>query len=342
MPPYPDSTDGSTIWTYLQSFNASTLPLNKVSGTFTIAATYCEPAKKFTKRKDTVQLLVHGLGSNRKYWDGLKFPHSAFPGQYSWTQYALSQGYSTLAIDNLGSGESARPDPIQTVQSSLQISLIHNIIQSLRSQKLSPILNRFKKVVLVTHSYSSVLGRALSIENPRDGPDAYILTATSTNLLGMGALSPVSAKVLYPNQFSNLHPAYASIPGSALRESSYALSGSFDPAILAWDEQHPYVFALGEIAIPARNLTSEFSGPVMILTGRRDALVCSPAGNITVEVPDCGVGETSNPALSVEKFLKARPWEVFVPEGTGHMVNLHYSAGKSFKAAHEFLEGASF
>lgn len=63
LPRYPDSTAPTAVGQYLTSFNASTIPQNHtVSGTFSIAATYCEPANKVPDREGTVQLLLHGLG----------------------------------------------------------------------------------------------------------------------------------------------------------------------------------------------------------------------------------------------------------------------------------------
>lgn len=63
LPPYPNSTAPTAVGQYLTSFNSSTIPQNHtVSGTFSIAATYCEPANKVPSREGTIQLLLHGLG----------------------------------------------------------------------------------------------------------------------------------------------------------------------------------------------------------------------------------------------------------------------------------------
>jgi hypothetical protein len=63
LPSYPNSTTRTTVGQYLSSFNASTIQKNRtVSGTFTIAATYCEPANKVSERENSIQLLLHGIG----------------------------------------------------------------------------------------------------------------------------------------------------------------------------------------------------------------------------------------------------------------------------------------
>jgi hypothetical protein len=80
----------------------------------------------------------------------------------------------------------------------------------------------------------------------------------------------------------------------------------------------------------------------MYLTRRSDAIVCDKAGNITVTFPDCGIGRTSNPGFSKARFPKANPFGTYVPHGAGHNLNLHYAAGESFGAAHDFLDAAGF
>jgi hypothetical protein len=63
LPPFPNSTNTTAVGQYLSSFNASTIPQSvSVSGTFAIAATYCQPANKVPGRENTIQLLLHGVG----------------------------------------------------------------------------------------------------------------------------------------------------------------------------------------------------------------------------------------------------------------------------------------
>ena len=267
-------------------------------------------------------------------------------GQYSWVHHAASQGYSTLAIDNLGNGQSDRPDPISIVQLPLQLEIIRTLIGSLRRGHNLGI--KFDKVISVSHSYGSLVARAMATQYPdvKAGADAYIFTASSTTLLGFqaagGLFRPRAASVVTPSECGHLPPGYVEILPSSLRETVYSLPGDYDPEMLALDMQQPHVFAVGELATFKANTTSEFEGPVMYLTGRTDAIVCDKAGNITASFPDCGVGKTSNPGYSKARFPKARPFRVYVPQGTGHNMNLHYSAGESFGAAHKFLDASGF
>lgn len=284
----------------------------------------------------------------QEYWSGIGYPNTTFAGQYSWVHRATSQGYSTLAIDNLGNGQSDRPDPISTVQLPLQLELIRTLIRSLRSGTTSCLDKSFNKVIFVTHSYGSLVGRAMATQYPdaQDGADAYILTASSTTLVGFqtagGLFKPRAASAVTPSKFGHLPPAYAQMSPESLREIVYSLPGDYDPGMLAWDKMQPHVFAVGEMATFKPNATSEFEGPVMYLTGRTDPIVCDKAGNITVSIPDCGVGKTSNPGWSSVRFPKAQPFGVYVPDRAGHNLNLHYSAGESQGAVNNFLEEAGF
>ncbi|KAF2471678.1 uncharacterized protein BDR25DRAFT_203200, partial [Lindgomyces ingoldianus] len=324
-------------------FNASTLPKKNVSGTYNIAGTYCVLANKMPEREGSIQLLLHGLAYTKEYWNGIKYPNTTFPGEFSWVHHATAQGYSTLAIDNLGNGDSDFPDPINTVQLPLQLEVIREIIKGLRSQSFSCIQAKYNKVIFVTHSYGSLVGRAMAQDypNPADGADAYILTASSTNLVGIKAAGanfrPRAASIQNPKRFGHLPPAYVHMDPTALREIVYSLKGEYDPGMLAWDMMQPHSFAIGELATFKKNDTSEFAGPVMYLTGRIDAIVCDAAGNTTISIPNCGVRRSSNPGLSVERFPRAKPFGVYVPDQTGHNLNLGYSAPETFGAVNQFL-----
>ncbi len=71
-----------------------------VDANYTLAARYCEPAPGI-RRKDTLQVLVHGGTFNKVMWD-LPFK----PETYSWTRFMTLAGYSTLAVDLVGMSSS--------------------------------------------------------------------------------------------------------------------------------------------------------------------------------------------------------------------------------------------
>lgn len=80
----------------------------------------------------------------------------------------------------------------------------------------------------------------------------------------------------------------------------------------------------------------------MYMTGSHDAIVCDRAGNTTLLKTECTPGADANPGFTAEKFPRSNRFVAHVVRATGHDVNLHYSAGESFRVAHEFLREVGF
>lgn len=142
---------------------------NTISGTYDISATLCWPAGSSIESVHTLQVLVHGLGLDKSYWD-------ISPG-YSYVDAAASTGYATLAYDRLGVGASDHPDPIQVVQVFVDGEIQHALVTLARLSRL--IHNAFKTVVGVGHSYGSVVSLAHTAKHRKDF-DAVILTGMSS------------------------------------------------------------------------------------------------------------------------------------------------------------------
>ncbi|KAK1472911.1 hypothetical protein CTAM01_16234 [Colletotrichum tamarilloi] len=324
FPAYPTSTEPGVLFEWLGSFNASTLPNAPVEGTFNISALYCEPTVK-------------------EYWNGENYPNSSFYGEYSWIYHAASQGYATLAIDNLGNGHSSRPDPVQIVQTPLQLAVVYEILRSIRAGSLSGI-PKYDKVIMGTHSYGSIIGRVLATIFPTSGADAYILTATAAELTGLNGfiadIAPRAATAVDP-RFKGLAPGYLSATKD-IRQVLYGPDGGFNPAVVAWDAASPHMFAAGEIAGSGSTQSSTFTGPVMIISGRQDQIACGSGSISDVPAVDCGVGPESHIEQTRSLFPNVEQFVAYVPDNTGHNVNTHYSAPESFGAAHAWLQGVGF
>jgi pimeloyl-ACP methyl ester carboxylesterase len=103
------------------------------------------------QRSHTLQVLVHGGSYNHKYWDA-----PAINGNdYSYAQYMASQCYSVLAIDRLGTGESSKPSG-DFVNLTNEGDGLAQIVTSLRTNR-NPTARKFKRIVLVGHSFGSLL-----------------------------------------------------------------------------------------------------------------------------------------------------------------------------------------
>lgn len=59
--------------------------------------------------------------------------------KYSWVSYAATQGYPTLAIDGLGSGDSSHQDPVLVLQTLAEIDVLHRVVQAARTAKITAI-----------------------------------------------------------------------------------------------------------------------------------------------------------------------------------------------------------
>lgn len=76
------------------------------------------------------------------------------------------------------------------------------------------------------------------------------------------------------------------------------------------------------------------TAPVYVVTGDSDGVFCL--------LSTCGNGPLSPQAQACALFPKAETCQYFIPEGTGHMVSLHYSAQTSFQKYHAFLASVGF
>lgn len=138
-----------------------------ITTTLNISAQLCYPSdgKNSSSSMETVQVLSHGLGLDKSYWD-------IAPG-YSYVDAAAKAGYATFAFDRLGVGSSDHPDPTAVVQSSVHVEVLHALIEGLKNGSIGE--QRFKNVVGVGHSYGSVIQLGHDVKYPNDC-NAVILT----------------------------------------------------------------------------------------------------------------------------------------------------------------------
>lgn len=113
------------------------------SGDFNISMRYCTPTKLVAKRADTVQVLLHGVSYDKEYW------HSEGNADYSWVDYALTQGYPTLSYDDLGVGNSTHANPLFVAQQSMREEVLHQTVLKLRAGTLSNSVPKKSKVIYV-------------------------------------------------------------------------------------------------------------------------------------------------------------------------------------------------
>ena len=92
------------------------------------------------------------------YWD---LHH--YSANYSYTDVAVDQfGFSTLAIDRLGIGESSIADPLNIIQATADLSVIYELTMMLRRGSLPKVPQAFSRIVHVGHSFGSILSYNLA------------------------------------------------------------------------------------------------------------------------------------------------------------------------------------
>ncbi|KZF24214.1 hypothetical protein L228DRAFT_266570 [Xylona heveae TC161] len=163
------------------NFTETTLTgYDTIHGDFNISAKFCRPGvtgSTFNSKNGTVQLLTHGIGFDKTYWD-LSYNNY----NYSYTDVAVDQyGFSTLSHDRLGVGNSSHPeDALNIVQASAEVEILLELTKMLREGTLPGINSAFSKVVHIGHSFGSVQSYTLASKYP-DMTNGLILQGFSNN-----------------------------------------------------------------------------------------------------------------------------------------------------------------
>ncbi|KAI4745867.1 alpha/beta-hydrolase [Aureobasidium sp. EXF-12298] len=150
-----------------------------VTGSYNISAKYCKPQGD-NKANPTVQVLTHGIGFDKSYWD-LSYNNY----NYSYIDVAVAAGYHTVSIDRFGIGNSSHADPLNIVQAPAEVSALHEITSMLRNGTFPSVSHKFGKVVHVGHSFGSLQSYLLTALYPGSS-DGVVLTGFSMNATWLG------------------------------------------------------------------------------------------------------------------------------------------------------------
>jgi len=191
--------------------------------------TYCEPDHG---QANTVQLLTHGIGFDRSYWD-LSYNNY----NYSYVCEAVDQyGFATFSWDRLGIAMSQHGEPVNEIQAWLEVDALRALTTQLRNGQIPGINKKYNKVAHVGHSFGSQHTYALTAMYPGIS-DGIALTGFSQNgsavcgtaefALGGNFIQAnmVSSLSAYPNGY------LASADATAVQVNFFS-PGDFDPAIL--------------------------------------------------------------------------------------------------------------
>lgn len=315
--------------------NVHLQPNFHVKKDYTLAATICHPA---SGPSSTLQVLTHGLGFDRSYWD---YPFANF--NYSYVARAVDAGYSTLSWDRLGIADSSHGDPVNEIQLALEVEALHQLTVTAAAGHLCGFEGlKFKKIVHIGHSFGSVMTYALSSQYPSIA-DAIVLTGFSqvpnyTGLFVLGSnFAPVAA---VSNKLEKVYSTGYVVPKSSIGvQMDFFSPGDFDPKMLADVTAHGQPAAIGELLTIGGGAVapSNFTGAVQIINGEHDLPFCG--GNCKqVEIP----GSNASDILQVSKpmFKSAKVFETSIVTGAGHGLNLGFSHTEAYKNIMDFLKRA--
>ncbi|KAF2438587.1 hypothetical protein P171DRAFT_164342 [Karstenula rhodostoma CBS 690.94] len=292
-----------------------------VNGAYEIGATLCTPANNTTP--DQVQLLTHGIGFDRYYWD--------FAPGYSYVDVAAQYGHATFLYDRLGVGKSTKADPLNVVQAALQVEIANVLAQKLRDGAFSD--HAFSTVIGTGHSFGSIITQAVTSQYPKV-IDAAILTGYSVDTTAAAPFQLGSnlaiASQNQPYRFGALNNGYLVVGSAIALEIGFFRAPGFDPEILSLAEATKGTATFGEffsisaVTKPAANWTK----PVAVVNGNEDLPFCF--GNCSVPV---NKAEAVFPVL----YPQTKTTGAYLVKDTGHGQNLHYSAVEAYHYIQNFI-----
>ncbi|UNI13903.1 hypothetical protein JDV02_000598 [Purpureocillium takamizusanense] len=321
-----------------QNFNYTKTVLKgykTVQGDYTLATTYCEPSGG---PSDSLQILTHGVGFDRSYWD---FPYHNH--NYSYVNKALDAKYSTLSWDRLGIGASSHGDPVNDIQIFLEVAALKALTDIVKGGKLPGVSQQHKKVVHVGHSFGSAMTFALVDRYP-DITNGIVLTGFSQvpSFMGNFALGSNFAPVKENHHLKDKYAVGYVAPKSDIGvHIDFFGPDDFDPDLLCVAAQKGQPAAVGELlTVGSTGMTNKFTGSVLIITGDRDVPFCG--GDCTNTKPLAAMNITEPYpnllAMSKRSFSKAKAFNATVVPEAGHGLNLGYSSAFTYKAIHDFLK----
>ncbi|KAG9768786.1 hypothetical protein KCU88_g7082, partial [Aureobasidium melanogenum] len=330
VPPFPDFADQYAATAFSNevtkglSFpapsSASDMNLTTLSTTFDISADYCTPNRP-GPRSSTLQILTHGIGFNRSYWD-FYLPGAPDDASYSYINSVTAAGYSTLSWNRLGIEPSTIPDPYRELQSLVELAVLTELTRLARGGNI-PQVPHPSKVIHVGHSWGSILSNALAATEP-DLSDGLVLTAYSHLTTYQGLFIADSsfhiASQNQPDRFpSNTYSTgFLTWPDAAANQYSFFAYPYFDPAVLVQAEATKYPFSAGEF-LTAATLPLEapnFRGPVLYLAAEADLIFCAS---------DCSAFYGPD-SVAVQAFNGSSSVETYIHPDVGHGINLHKNA----------------
>lgn len=236
-----------------------------------------------------------------RYWD-LSFNNY----NYSYVNVATDHyGYCTLSFDRLGIGNSSHGEPLNEIQSYIEVAATAELTKMLRNGTFPAVNHTFDKVVHVGHSFGSAQTYALANLYPNI-TDGIVLTGFSMNSSFVGFFAAggnfQQAYLNQPLRFSNFTgmqaetllniyaeplsdylapldlstlpmpqtyvPGYLTSSDAEANKYLFLKPHYYDPAILQLAEKTKQPVTEGELlTLGSLVMMSNYAGPVMVIDG---------------------------------------------------------------------------
>jgi pimeloyl-ACP methyl ester carboxylesterase len=286
----------------------------------------------------TVQLLVPGITYDQNY-----FNSSHSPNSYSYVYAATSRGYSTFAIDRLGTGLSDKPAPDQlTTQSHAYV--VGQLVQKLRAGAIGGRV--FSMVVGVGHSFGAGILQYLAATATVAAtvPDYLVLesflTATYAPTLTLFASSMYAATSDPKFASSGLPAGYiTTMPGT--RDDLFLHPTGVETAMPAYEESIKSLATTTERAsvgaARALAVTSAVAVPVFMLVGQNDVLFCDEASGLSCANAAAVLAREQPNFSHVRACLST-----YVVPTSGHSYGLHIRGLDAYTATSNWVDRYTF
>jgi len=263
----------------------------------------------------TLQVALHGGNYNHTYWDVPPINGH----EYSYARYMAQRHYAVLAIDQLGTGASSKPDG-DFLTLTETASGIHQVLAQLRSSE-NALGYAFDRIVLVGHSLGSING--IYAQATYHDADALI----TTGLCHVPHDLPIPQSVILELSQHTYFP----FP-DALREQVFYYTPDADPDVIAYDRSNladlltrgQLVTGIFPIFDPEANGIGQVTGPVLVQLGEHDALF--PAA--------LAAGEAAFYTSAASVTVQSLP-------NVGHDVNTHLDNQTSWQLIDTWLSSVS-
>ncbi|KAF4637400.1 hypothetical protein G7Y89_g690 [Cudoniella acicularis] len=294
------------------------------TASYQISATFCAP-RNSTSNKNVVLFLTHGANFDRSYWDP-----SISPEKYSFVDWVIARGYSVFFYDRLGVGKSSLVSGYVN-QASIQVSILTELATAVKSGKYTGSIGTPSSLVLVGHSFGSVISSAVVMASPTLA-DGLILTGFSFNSnssRGSGVF-----ETWQPRIASGEDPKWRALDNGYLtgvdifsNVNIFFKAPDYDLDVVEYAEKIKQPFGINEVfsSGAVNTTTAEFTGPTMIIAGQFDFIFCNG---------QCD-GVLQHPAQEI--FANAREFKAVSYPGAGHGLNLAANATGAFQIITDFL-----